>query len=174
MLDHGKNWDVAPDWATAELNVAGVTIRSLDLAETALVSGDLAAFAATSGLDAEGAGAFGEATGERYTVRLARDRLLLVGPLPEAVTESWNAAGFAVTATGGMDHVFTLSGAGLAALLARATTVDPAIGSRSAMIGFGGVPAVVYRHAGSDALRLHVERSLAAYLWTWLQTALKA
>ena len=43
-----------------------------------LVSGDLAAWAEASGFDGPAVGAFGLAEGIRYSVRLARDRLLAV------------------------------------------------------------------------------------------------
>ncbi|NGM46123.1 hypothetical protein G5B31_11320 [Rhodobacter sp. SGA-6-6] len=172
MLDHAAKWDAAPDWATAVLEAAGVTVRSLDLPDMALVSGDLRAFGRASGLDPQGAGALGAVQGDSYTVRLARDRLLAVGPLPGMVQESWNDAGFAVTALGGADHGFALTGDGLPDLLSRATTLDPANPGPCAAIGFAGVPAVLYRHDPSGALRLHVERGLAVYLRSWLDQML--
>jgi len=171
MLDHADRWNAAPDWATARLTGKNVAIRNIALPEQALISGDLAAFAGAAGMDATGVGAFGRTEGEVYTVRLARDRLLAVGALYEGIREGWNEAGFAVTATSGADHVFELSGDGLSDLLARATTCDPTGSSPSAAIGFAAVPAVAYRHG--DALRVHVERGLAVYVWTWLDTVLK-
>lgn len=173
MLDHAAKWDAAPDWKTAVFDRGGVTARSLDLPQTALVSGDLLAFGRASGLDPQGAGALGAVQGDSYTVRLARDRLLAVGPLT-GVGESWNDAGFAVTPTGGAEHVFALSGEGVPALLSRATTLDPAAPGPCAAVGFAGIPAVLYRHDPSGSLRLHVERGLAVYLWTWLATVIAA
>ncbi len=172
MLDHAEKWDAAPDWATAVLEATGVTVRSLDLPDMLLVSGDLGAFGRASGFDPQGAGALGAVHGDGYTVRLARDRLLVVGPLPGTVQESWNDAGFAVTPISGADHVFELAGEGIPGLLFRATTLDPANPGPCAAIGFAGVPAVLYRHDPSGALRLHVERGLAVYLWSWLMAVL--
>ncbi|RFB76693.1 sarcosine oxidase subunit gamma family protein [Methylovirgula sp. 4M-Z18] len=173
MLDHAAKWDAAPDWGAAALDLKGVTVRSLDLPDLALVSGDLAVFGHVSGLDPQGAGALGTVQGDIYTVRLTRDRLLVVGPLPDRVKESWNEAGFAVTLTGGAEHVFELTGEGVTALLSRATTVDPANGGPAATVGFAGIPSVLYRHDPSGGLRLHVERGLAVYLWSWLKTVLE-
>ena len=172
MLDHATKWDAAPDWSSAVLDGSGVRIRSLDLPDLALVSGDLAAFGRLSGFDPHGAGALAAVQGDSYTLRLARDRLLAVGAMPAAIRESWNDAGFAVTPTGGAEHVFELSGQGVPALLARATSIDPAQASPSAAVGFAGAPAVLYRHAPSGHLRLHIERGLAVYLWSWLKTVL--
>lgn len=42
-----------------------------------------------------------EVRGEAYTVRLVRDRLLLVGEVPDTVSEGWNEAVSAFTAMGG-------------------------------------------------------------------------
>ena len=168
MLDHAAKWDAAPDWSTAVLEAAGATVRSLDLPDMALVGGDLGAFGRASGFDPQGAGALGAVDGDGYTVRLARDRLLAVGPLPGTVREGWNDAGFAITPSGGAEHVFQLAGEGVPALLSRATTLDPAKPGPCAAIGFAGIPAVLYRHGPSGALRLHVERGLAVYLWSWL------
>lgn len=173
MLDHATKWAAAPDWTTAVLDRGGVTVRSIVLPDLALVSGDLAAFGRAAGLDPRGAGALGGVEGERYTVRLARDRLLAVGPLPGTLAEGWNDLGFAVTPAGGADHVLELAGEGLAALLARATTLDPADGGPCAAVGFAGIPAVLYRHGPAGRLRLHVERGLAAYAWCWLTTVLE-
>lgn len=174
MPDRARNWDAAPDWSLAALSGRDIAIRSLDLPDQALISGDLAAFGLASGFDPQGAGALGAVRGDAYTVRLRRDRLLAVGALPGAISEGWSPAGFAMTPIGGADHVFELAGAGLPGLLSRATTLDPARPGPSAAIGFAGVPAVLYRHADSGHLRLHVERGLAAYLWSWFRADLEA
>lgn len=172
MPDHAAKWAAAPDWDNAVLDRGGVTLRSLSLPDMALVSGDLAAFGRAAGLDAQGAGALGLAQGDRYAVRLARDRLLAVGALSETVAEGWNASGFALTLIGGADHVFALAGEGVAALLSRAMAIDPDNGGPCAAVGFAGIPALLYRHEPSGHLRLHVERGLAAYLWSWMETVL--
>ncbi|MGZ9719042.1 sarcosine oxidase subunit gamma family protein [Rhizobium miluonense] len=172
MLDHARKWEPAPDWSTAVLNGKHLSVRNVDLPDQALVSGDLAAFGHLTGMDENGVGAFGHVKGLPYTVRLARDRLLVVGGLPSAIHDGWNEAGFAVTAIGGADRVIELSGAGVMDLVSQATTVDPALASASASIGFAAVPALAYHYGPASDLRLHVERGLAVSIWTWLQTVL--
>jgi sarcosine oxidase, subunit gamma len=44
----------------------------------------------------------------------------------------------------------------------------------SARTLFAGVPVVLYRHGGADAVRLHVDSSMIRYLWTWLEQAATA
>lgn len=173
MLDHAAKWDVAPDWSTARLEKGGVSICSLDLPDQIWVSGDLAAFGEDSGLDWQGAGALGVVRGDSYSVRLGRDRLLVAGPLGAAISEGWNDAGYGVTAMGGATHVFELGGEKLDALLATATTINLTNPGPSAAVGFASTPAVLYRHEPSGKLRLHVERGLAAYIWTWLEAVLE-
>lgn len=172
MVDHAETWDAIPDWTTARLSGKDVAVRSIELPDQALVSGDLAAFARIAGMDAQGAGALGRVEGNAYTIRLARDRLLVVGSPPETIVDGWNEAGFAVTPMGGAYHVFALSGEGCSMLLSQATTLNPDDPGPSATVGFGGIPAMLYRHGPSAEFRLHVERGLAVYLWRWLQTAL--
>lgn len=173
MLDHATKWDAAPDWSTARLDAGGVSICSLDLPNQLWVSGNLAAFGKASGLDRQGAGALGVVHGDAYTVRLARDRLLVVGAPAAAISEGWNDAGYGVTAMGGATHVFELGGEKLDALLATATTIDLAHPGPSAAVSFASTPAILYRHEPSGRLRLHVERGLAVSAWTWLRAVLE-
>ena len=57
----------------------------------------------------------------------------------------------------------------LDAFIARGTTLDPAgPPGASATLSFAGIGAIVYRRQRS--LRIHVDRGLAAYLWTWMET----
>jgi hypothetical protein len=64
-------------------------------------------------------------------------------------------------------HVFEVEGTGLADVVVRATTLDPASQSPSAAMLFAGVNAVAYRYAAANRLRVHVDRGLAAYVWEW-------
>lgn len=171
MHDHGRNWTEIPDWSRAIIEADGVSLRTAGGLDQHLVSGDLAGFGRDSGLDPQGAGALGLVSGAAYTVRLGRDRLLAVGPLPDAVRPGWNAQGFAVTEVSAAWHVFELDGPGAMALVARATTLDPRVPGPCAALGFAGVQAVLYRH-GEARLRLHLDRALAPYLWSWLEAAL--
>lgn len=163
-----------PDWADALIDKADTRIRAIDLPDQAVISGNLAAFGAATGLDPQGAGALGLVTSESYTIRLARDRLLAVGPLPDNVRDGWNEAGFALTRTGGADQVFELSGDGLPVLLSRATTLEDTGPSPSALVTFAHFRATLYAHERNDLLRLHVERGLAAHVWTWIEAALES
>lgn len=168
MRDLAEKWSVAPDWPSAVITAPGLVVRAIAGLNQLLVSGDFDAWTQASGLDGNGVGAFGTAQGDRYAARLARDRLLVVsnGPLPVAM--GWHAEGFAVTAISAGLQVFEVEGSSLDAFIARGTTLDPRQASASAALSFAGISAIVYRHQGR--LRIHVDRGLAAYLWTWMDT----
>jgi sarcosine oxidase gamma subunit len=168
MRDFAAKWTALPDWATARLELPDLAVTSVDGLEQMLVSGDLAALVA-GGMTPVG---FNEiASGDPYAIRLARDRALVVSARPIPIGSGWDAAGYGMTVMTGGYHVFAFSGSGIGDLLARATTLDPASTGPSAAVRFAGADAIVYRH-GADALRVHVERGLAPYLWQWLTVAL--
>ena len=169
MRDLAEKWSVAPDWQNAVIATPGLAIRAvLDLNQL-LVSGDLDAWTRASGVDGTGVGALGAAQGDRYAARLARDRLLVVSNSPLAIAMGWHAEGFAVTAISAGLQMFEVEGMALDAFIARGTTLDAKQASASAALSFAGISAIVYRHQGR--LRIHVDRGLAAYLWTWMATA---
>jgi sarcosine oxidase gamma subunit len=169
MRDLAEKWSVAPDWQSAAITAPGLVIRAVPALNQLLVSGDLDAWARVSGVKADGVGAFGAAQGDRYAARLARDRLLVVSNNPLAIATGWHEQGFAVTAISAGLQMFEVEGTTLDAFIARGTTLDPNQASASAALSFAGINAVVYRH--QDRLRIHVDRGLAAYLWTWMETA---
>ncbi|PZV37543.1 hypothetical protein [Mesorhizobium kowhaii] len=169
MRDLAEKWSVAPDWQSAVITAPGLVVRAVPGLNQLLVSGDLDAWSLMSGVDGTGVGAFGTAQGERYAARLARDRLLVVSNTPLAIATGWHAEGFAVTAISAGLQVFEVEGSALDAFIGRGTTLDPRQASASAALSFAGISAVVYRH--QDRLRIHVDRGLAAYLWTWMETA---
>ncbi|RUX07314.1 hypothetical protein EN784_47265 [bacterium M00.F.Ca.ET.141.01.1.1] len=169
MRDLAEKWSVAPDWPSATINSPGLAVRAVPGLDQILVSGDLDAWARLSDMDGTGVGALGAAQGDRYGARLARDRLLAVSNTPLAIAAGWHADGFAVTAIGAGLQVFEAEGPALDAFIARGTTLDPRQPSASAALSFAGISAIVYRH--DDKLRIHVDRGLAAYLWTWMETA---
>lgn len=169
MRNLAEKWPAAPDFATAALNKDGVTVRMLGGLKQLLVSGDLAAWSKASGLAGEGVGAGAIASGDKYLVRIARDRLLAVGEQPFPVAAGWHAAGFAVTVMDAGLHVFEIEGPDLERLIARGTALDPGAASRSASILFAGVGVLFYRFGNPDRARLHVDRGLAPYLWEWLE-----
>lgn len=169
MRDLAEKWSVAPDWQSAAITTPGLAIRAvLDLNQL-MVSGDLDVWTRASSIGGTGVGAFGIAQGDRYAARLARDRLLVVSQSPLAIATGWHADGFAVTAISAGLQIFEAEGMALDAFIARGTTLDPAKPSASAALSFAGISAVVYRLDGK--LRIHVDRGLATYLWTWMETA---
>lgn len=169
MRDLAEKWIAPPHWATAAIAVPGLAVKSRIGLRQHLVSGDLAAWAGASKLPSRGVGAFGQVSGEAFCVQVARDRLLAVSAGPLDVAPGWHEAGFAVTPVSAGLHVFEAEGAALDGLVARATTLDPEARSPSAALTFAGAHAIVYRHG--DALRIHVERGLAPYLWGWMEKA---
>ena len=66
-------------------------------------------------------------------------------------------------------HVLEFSGRNVLELVARATTIDPGNPGPCAALQFAGVLGCLYRHGDDQTLRLHFDRGLAAYVWTWLQ-----
>jgi sarcosine oxidase gamma subunit len=169
MRDLAEKWPAAPNFATATLNNGGVTVRTLGGLSQLLVSGDLTAWSKASGLAGEGVGAGAVVDGDKYVVRIARDRILAVGDQPFSTAPGWHEPGFAVSVVDAGLHVFEIEGRGLSALVARATMLDPGQASRSASLLFAGSNVLFYRFGGPDRARLHAERGFAPYLWEWLQ-----
>ncbi|MFA6157881.1 hypothetical protein [Mesorhizobium sp.] len=169
MRDLAEKWSVAPDWQSAEITAPGLTVRMLAGLDQMLVSGDLDAWAKVSGLEGADVGAFGSARGDRYAARLARDRLLAISGTQLAIAAGWHTEGFAVTPISAGLRVFQIEGTAIDAFIARGATLDPNQASASAALSFAGISAIVYRH--EDTLRIHVDRGLAAYLWTWMEQA---
>lgn len=171
MRDLAEKWSEMPRWASHALEAPGLTVRTLTGLSQLLVSGDLDAWNRKAGMQGPGVGALAVAAGDPYAVRLARDRILAIATSPFAIQPGWHDEGFAVTQVNAGLHVFQISGPSLPGLIARAVTVDPANAGPSAALSFAGVAASVYRHQGDDTVRVHVDRGLAGYLWTWLETA---
>lgn len=172
MPDPATAWAPPPDPATRRIEVPGLAVRQILGSSQTLVSGDLAAAAARAGVSAEGVGALGLAEGETYSVRLARDRMLIVGTGETPLAAGWDPAGFAVTATDAGLAVFEIAGPLAEAVVARATTLPIAGTGPSAAVVFAGIAAVLYRHGTTETLRLHVDRGHAAFVWDWLDTLL--
>ncbi len=152
-LNHADKWAASPEVGSM-LKGAGVTAIVAESPERALVSGDLAAFARVS---------------DAVMLRLARDRALVLGATGLAF--GWHDEGFALSDLSAGLSLVILSGAGLAKLVAKATTTDPANSGPSKTITFAGIPVGLAPQG--EALCLHVERGLLAYLWTWLAAVLQ-
>lgn len=172
MRDLAEKWPAAPDWQAAVLNLGGVIVKTVSGLNQSLVSGDLAAWADFSGIVGQGAGANDLVRGDRYALRVARDRMLVVSARPLTVAPGWHRQGFAVTNMDAALHVFDIAGPGVPRLLARATTAAPDANSTSAALLFAGVSVCVYRFEDAQHIRVHVDRGLAPYLWEWLEQSL--
>jgi hypothetical protein len=172
MRDLAQKWSPVPDWQSAVIERPGLKIRSLMGFSQSLVSGDLAAWREASGIGDPPAGALSVVTGARYAASIARDRILSVCETPSGLAPGWHARGYAVTTIDAGLHMLEIEGSGLAGLWARATTIDAQDRTPSAAVLFAGANAVCYRHGHGGRLRVHIDRGLAPYLWTWLERAL--
>ncbi|WPE23258.1 hypothetical protein [Shinella zoogloeoides] len=168
MLDNSRKWRPEPDWADALLVAPSLRIRAVTGLPQHLVSGNIERFLARHGLGTD-IGAFGLASGGRYAVRVARDRLLAVGVPASECPAGWHDEGYAVTAVGSALRVLEARGQGVRDLIARTTAVDPDNGGPCAALQFCGLTCSVYFHGDMQTLRIHVDRGLAAYLWEWME-----
>jgi hypothetical protein len=165
MLDHGNKWAEIPQWATANIDTPSVKVRSVPGLTQHLVSGNIDGFRQTHGL-APPIGGLGLAAGWRYAAWMARDRVLAVGI--EELVQGWNFEGYAVTRMSSAMHVFEIFGERAIDLVTRACVVDSYTPGPSAATSFAGVVSCLYRHEVTAAIRVHVDRSLAPYLWSWI------
>jgi hypothetical protein len=168
MRNLAEKWAVVPDWQTATIEGRGFSIKSVSGLNQLLVSGDLEAWNRKAGFASSGVGAFGVAAGNPYAVRIARDRILAVSTQSFDIAAGWHD-GVAVTEVSAALHVFEISGPSLADLVSQAVTVDPRNAGPSAALSFGGANASAYYHESTQVLRVHIDRGLASYLWSWLE-----
>lgn len=167
-FDRAGFWPAPRAPGSFALQTDGLRVRELPEIPQALVSGDLDGFLAAEGL-APAVGLLGAATGTRYAVRLARQRLLAVGWEPDAA--GWDPRGWGVTPMGAALAILAIEGPRWPEFFARATPIDPAAASPSAAFLMGdGLSAILTRHDGPDSLRLHVSRPLLPGVQDWLTT----
>lgn len=167
MDDRGQFWNPEPDWATARIERDRYSVRRvLGLGQT-LASGNLGAALADLMPDAPETGLWSVMEVDNFSVRIGRDRALLVSPAPLDITPGWRN-GYVVTPCDDAYAILEISGAALREIVAEGTSVDIEAGSRSAAVLFAGVTVFLYR-TGPETARLHVEAPLAAYLWAWLE-----
>ena len=163
MLDRARFWPVHPRQLTGD----GITVSLLDPVPQLMVSGDLDTACAALNLPAP-VGLMGQGDGDRFAIRLARQRMLAVGvTLPHA--DAGPRDGFAVTPATGSLAVVRIDGPRASELLARGTAVDLSQNSPSAALLFAGMNAVLYRHA--TGLRLHLDRGLLDYAFDWMEAS---
>lgn len=165
MHDRGKFWTPSPGEA-AILAGNGFEARCVCGLGQTLVSGNLPHALAMLAPGAPETGLWAIASADSYSVRLSRDRALVVTPAPLDVAPGWRD-GYVATPCDDAYAVVDLSGSDLRSIVAEAASADLEGGSRSAALLFAGVPVMLYRIA-QDTARLHVERPLLAYLWQWL------
>jgi heterotetrameric sarcosine oxidase gamma subunit len=155
---------IAGALGTAEPAVAGadVVVHLLDPA---------AQFYVTGGLPLDVNAREGD---DPARIWLAPDRALWVALAPG---HSGPAGACVTDITDGL-ALFELSGPRASELLAMGCTLDPRDATlapgRAAQTVFAGVKVVLYACDGGGCWRLHVERSLAAYLLEWLRQAADA
>ena len=144
-------------------------VERLNGLHQSLVSGALPAAVAMAGAELPGLGLFADSPLPNCAVRVARDRMLLVGPQPLEAEPGWHSAGFALSPIDDGLQAYALHGAAVPGLLRAGTAIDPSASSPCASLLFGGFAAIAYRCQGQ--LRVHVERSLAHAFEAWLRQA---
>jgi hypothetical protein len=169
MRNLAEKWPSVPDWKNASIQHHSTTITTISGLRQLLVSGDIGAWSRANGIDGAPASASSIKTGERYTVRLARDRILAVSTVPFGITSGWHEEGFAVSMVDAGLHFFEIDGPRMPDILARATTLAPNSDTASAGLFFAGLNAIVYRHGSARCIRVHIDCGLAPYLWQWLE-----
>jgi len=171
MADIATIWQDLDDAVPAQLDTGKGVVRPVsDTPYQYLVSGNLAKAAAHAGVDAEGLGALARTDADTYSVRLARDRMLIVAKSEVFERSGYDEAGYAVTPVHGGMSIIDADPALAEAIIQRATSLELTGSGRSAMVEFAGVRGIVYFHG--DRLRVHVDQSHARYIWTWLREAL--
>lgn len=168
MLDHGKKWPEPVAWEDARVAVDGLAIVSRPGLSQFYVSGDVDAFLARHSL-AGPVGLLGQVFGDRYALRLARDRVMVVGVGDDALVTGWDqAGGYGVTRMSSALHVFEIAGPLARDLVARGCVFDPHEPGPCSTIQFAGINVSLYCHGDPEVLRLHIDRGLASYLWSWI------
>jgi heterotetrameric sarcosine oxidase gamma subunit len=170
MHDRGEFWSSVPDWSQVSLHAAGVAVSPATVASIWLVSGDIKQFLAQHGIG-EILGPRQLCSGDTYALRLAPDRVMLVGDATALETCTGFANGCAVSDVSDGMMIFDIDGELAADLLAQGseypfedTTIFP---NESASMQFAGLRVFVSRR--ERGWRLHVDRPWAAALWRWLQ-----
>jgi hypothetical protein len=166
--------DLSPRWPSVSLAQPVLAALGLDIKMRAdisqhLISGDLNNWSRLAGISGDRVGALGLATGSIYVVRIASDRMLAINAPSEVVAAGWHPDGFAVTDMSAALCVIEMQGESLPQIIRRATPIDPRENSPSANCQFAQVTAAVYHYGDRNAVRLHIDRSLAPHVWKWLE-----
>jgi len=170
MHDRAQFWSPLPDWVQVSLHARGIDIAVVDPGSIWLVSGDIDAFAARRGA--------GETLGPRkpcsigvYALRVAPDRILLVGGSNDIDASAANAPGCVATDVSDGFLIFEIRGEAAAEVMAQGSEYplshNTMLPHESAMMQFAGLRVAVARRP--DGWRLHIERPWAPALWQWLE-----
>ncbi|THF47985.1 hypothetical protein [Allorhizobium terrae] len=163
MLDRSKFWSAATTVGTITRSPA-MTVEVLPAIPQVMISGDFANAMARFDFPAP-VGLLAQAKGERYSLRLARNRILVVGLDLTAEPQSW-LDGMAMSSMTGALAVIEISGTARMELVARGTAIDPESASPCAALHFAGVNSILYKY--DDRLRLHFDRGLVSYMADWI------
>jgi sarcosine oxidase gamma subunit len=168
-IEQSRLWAELPDLESRRLMMGETEILKATVAAQFLISGALGKAATSAGVDQTGVGAFGQTSGAHYSVRIARDRLLVVSNAEIDLVPGWHQDGYAVTDMTGALTVFEISGRNAVDIVKRATDVPLEPPSPSAAVIFAGVSVLLYRHVSKTTIRIHVDCGLAPYLWQWFE-----
>jgi len=166
-MDMAQKWMPVPLWDEVAESTAGLAMRTLSLPAVHVVTGKLHMAERQMGLPRDLIGWPEVAQGERYAVRLGRDKALVVG-MPE-LTAGWHAQGFGVSPSESAGVVFEIKGPLMPRWLALGSEFGLSRASRAATRQFGAFGTVMYRHGDPMTLRVHVSRPLATAFLTWLR-----
>ncbi|WP_224814258.1 hypothetical protein [Hasllibacter sp. MH4015] len=156
-----RDWTNRPLAVGQRIEAAGLVAERAAPEQACLVSGDLEAAIAALCAGAPFVG-LDQDRPERAAIRIARDRVMLVGC--EAGAE-WRD-GYAISPATGLYARFDLSGPGVAAALAEGTSADLEAGSPSAAVLFAGLVCLLTRRG--ETAELWVEAAQATYMTSWL------
>jgi sarcosine oxidase gamma subunit len=169
MFDRSEFWSPLPVWREARLEGHALTITPVAIASAWLLSGESTVLLARAGITAS-SGPRDVVRGERYALRLAPDRLLLLNAGATVEHFGWQTDGWALSDVSDGWIAVDVLGEGAAAFMAQGSeyvfAAPPVAAQESAQLLFGGLKVAVSRRPAG--WRLHVERPWAAALWHWL------
>jgi len=130
-----------------------------------MISGDLEAALAALAPGAPFIGLGASIPDGPFALRIARDRALIVTDAPLALTPGWHGS-YAATPADDLYLRLAVAGEEAETVAAAGTGAPLDASSPSAMVLFAGTPCLVARANG--AIMIWVERSDAAYLWSFI------
>ena len=179
MIDRSSRWTPEPQWSGTQVRSGDCTIFPVPNLAQMLVSGDVAAGLMAMKIDQAGRwGSIAEDT--PYVVHLGRMRVLLVSREPivdTPETSAWFEAGYAASNWSDALAVFEIAGRGTFDFLAQLLAVDLDSARHAQQAGarmrLCDVSIIAYAHRDEERVRLHAERSHAAYVWRLIESAVQ-